>query len=400
MNNQSISFIFIANAAIGNGLSGSDRIFIELARQWSIKNNITICVGEDGYKMCQREKLETSSTCNFDKWYIGELFNLPFALSYICRIFGGIYYALKTPLIPKKSITYIYSCSDFWQDAFPAVIIKLKNPNAKLIGSFYLAAPNPFKGFYEGKRFQFPSVKSIIYWLMQQPVKLLFKLFADMMFVTSEPDAKKWRNSVVIKGGVNVEEAKKYDPTYSTTDKPFDAVFLGRFHPQKGVLELIDIWKNITTVNPSAQLVMIGDGALKPDVEDKIKKLNLQKNVILKGFLFDGEEKYTIFKKSKIVVHPAVYDSGGMASAEAMAWGIPGVSFDLEALKTYYPKGMLKVPFANIQLFAETIIKLLNDHELYRKTAVDARNIVLEEWDWKIRADTILKKLVEINSYE
>ena len=31
-----------------------------------------------------------------------------------------------------------------------------------------------------------------------------------------------------------------------------------------------------------------------------------------------------------------------MAAAEAMAWGLPGVSFDLESLKTYYQKVWLK----------------------------------------------------------
>ena len=45
-----------------------------------------------------------------------------------------------------------------------------------------------------------------------------------------------------------------------------------------------------------------------------------------------------------MVVHPAIFDSGGMAAAEAMAWGLPGVSFDLPALKTYYPQGMIKNP--------------------------------------------------------
>ena len=49
-----------------------------------------------------------------------------------------------------------------------------------------------------------------------------------------------------------------------------------------------------------------------------------------------------IFKDSKIVLHAAIYDSGGMAACEAMACELPGVSFDLPALKTCYPKGMFK----------------------------------------------------------
>jgi glycosyltransferase involved in cell wall biosynthesis len=53
-----------------------------------------------------------------------------------------------------------------------------------------------------------------------------------------------------------------------------------------------------------------------------------------------------------------------MAAWEAMACGLPGVSFDLPALRTYYPKGMLKTPCYDLKAFAENILKLLNDEIL------------------------------------
>jgi glycosyltransferase involved in cell wall biosynthesis len=390
------NFVFIANAAVGTGLSGSDRIFIELTKRWAkAGNHITICVWEDGYEMCKREGLtEDLPNVHFKKWFLGPFKNLPFILTYFLRILSGIIYVLITN---HHSLTtppaYIYSCSDFWQDAIPACILKWRYPHAKLIGSFYLTAPNPFVGYYEGERKQIPSIKSILYWLQQQPIKFLFRKLAHIMFVTSAPDAKKFKNSIVIRGGVNVEAAKKYTPSYAIENKIYDAVYLGRFHPQKGVVELIDIWKKVVAQKPTAKLIMIGDGPLRSEVEEKIKHHNLQNNVELKGFLFDGEEKYTIYKNTKIAVHPAVYDSGGMAAAEGMAWGLPGVSFDLEALKTYYPKGMLKVPFAEYDVFAQKILELLTNQELYRKTAVQARELVMEEWDWDTRAKVILSEV-------
>jgi len=64
-----------------------------------------------------------------------------------------------------------------------------------------------------------------------------------------------------------------------------------------------------------------------------------------------------------------------MAAAEAMAWGLPGVSFDLEALKTYYPKGMVKTPcFANNK-FAQNIIDLLTNQKTYRQYSQEARQL-------------------------
>lgn len=49
-----------ALAALGEGLSGGDRIFIELARRWGKKYPINIYAWEEGYRMCRRQKLKGS----------------------------------------------------------------------------------------------------------------------------------------------------------------------------------------------------------------------------------------------------------------------------------------------------------------------------------------------------
>jgi len=118
----------------------------------------------------------------------------------------------------------------------------------------------------------------------------------------------------------------------------------------------------------------------------------MNENITLFGFK-SGKDKFDIFKNSKIVVHPAIYDSGGMAAAEAMAWGLPGVSFDLESLKTYYPQGMLKSPQNNFQSFADNIVKLLTDSKLYNQISDDALELIRKEWDWSKRSQDIYKKI-------
>jgi len=210
-------------------------------------------------------------------------------------------------------------------------------------------------------------VKGFFYWLLQRPRYWIAKKYADYVFVTSEPDVTKFPKQaklnkvVVVRGGVDITESKRYlkaNKNSSTFSKKYDACFVGRFHPQKGVLELIDIWRNVVDIKKNARLAMIGNGDLEFDVKKKITDYNLGRSIDLLGFM-DGKEKYNIFKQSNIIIHPAVYDSGGMAACEGMAWGLPGVSFDLEALKTYYPKGMIKTPCFDKKKFAENIINLL-----------------------------------------
>jgi len=76
-----------------------------------------------------------------------------------------------------------------------------------------------------------------------------------------------------------------------------------------------------------------------------------------------------------------------------MACGLPGVSFDLPALRTYYPKGMLKTPCYDLKAFAENILKLLNDEKLYSKTSKDALDWA-EKWDWDARSTYLLDQII------
>lgn len=400
MKKSSISknFVIVANAALGKGFSGSDRIFIELAKKLKEKLIVRVCVWEEGFEMCQRQNL---NGVIFEKWFLGRYKNLPFVLNYLFRIFTGTYYALKFKISSNEVKNYtFYSASDFWQDFIPFLVFKLRFPNALFIGSYYLAAPNPFIGYrkeYE-KAIQIPKIKDILFYLQHLIPKFFLPIISDYILVTSDPDKSYFikkgfseKKIFSIMGGVNFEN---YLTLPKNTNKKYDAVFYGRFHPQKGVLELIDIWNILMKSKPDAKLVMIGDGPLYNLVLERIKKYSLEDKITLMGHMDDSLEKLKIFSQSKVVVHPAVYDSGGMASAEVMYLGIPGVSFDLDALKTYYPKGMIKTKCFDLDEFAININKLLSDKNLYNKTAKDAKNCVIENFDWASKSKWIMEKIL------
>lgn len=386
---KSLNIYVINNSHITkNDMSGGEKIAMELACRWTGKSEIYLYTSNLGaciwnnYGIINIRKIE----------FIKAKENL---LDYFRRaILGSLKFGRIKLDQHYKNI--IYSSSDFWPDSIPAFILKLRNPKAKWIAGFYLFAPKPWQkdSPYKGKRWFI----GLFYWLTQLPIYWLVKRFADMVFVTSKPDVEKFitkrRNRdkiLVIRGGVDTKPSEEYlnsGRTIPLEKRKYDGCFIGRFHPQKGVLELIDIWKLVCAEKPNAKLAMIGNGPLEKEVKEKIEKLFLKNNIELLGFK-DGEEKYEIFKQSKIILHPAIYDSGGMAAAEGMAWGLPGVSFDLEALKTYYPKGMLKTKCFDFQDFANNIIELLVNKELYNKLSKDSLDLTREEWDWRKRAEVI-----------
>jgi len=386
---------FIANYNIGAGFSGGDRIFTEFLRHWQGKAHLTLMGSEEAILASRRNNitprvLQTDvRNANADMG----LFNL---LRHTCRRLRKGLKALREFRGELADTDIVYSVSDFYPDFIPAFVMKRRNPKMMWIAGYYLFAPapwakeSPYKGVHR--------LRGLIYWLTQRPSHFLVKRYADKVFVTSEPDVQRFvtpkrlrENVIVVQGGVDVTASEAYlngADVVAVEKRKYDACFIGRLHYQKGVLILLDIWARVCRERPGALLAIIGDGHLENEVRAKITALGLGGNVEMLGFM-DGERKFEVFKQSKLMVHPSTYDSGGMAAAEGMAWKLPGVSFDLEALKTYYPQGMIKTPCFETQTFADNILHLLTDKDFHARWADDAHELIVTVWDWKKRSETI-----------
>ncbi len=386
---------FISNNSIGEGFSGGDRIYTELLKGWQRYGYTQLMGSEEAIRSSQQrgvaaQFLQTSPANRHPRYGLVGLL-----LHTTQRLIAGIR-GLTRFADALQDVTVVYSVSDFYPDFIPALLMKWRHPQTIWIAGFYLFAPLPWakNSSYQGRN----RVRGLVYWLMQVPSYYLIKRYADKVFVTSEPDVKRFvtarrsvKDVIVVQGGVDITASEAYlaqMPDAAAQPKRFDACFIGRLHYQKGVLILLDIWSRVCFFKSGAKLAMIGDGPLEAEVREKIRLLSLTENVELLGFL-DGAPKYEIFKQSRVMVHPATYDSGGMAAAEGMAWRLPGVSFDLEALKTYYPQGMVKIPCYDEQAFAEAICRLLDDPAHYAEESQKAYELILNVWDWKKRSERV-----------
>jgi glycosyltransferase involved in cell wall biosynthesis len=145
---------------------------------------------------------------------------------------------------------------------------------------------------------------------------------------------------------------------------------------------------------PTAKLALIGVGPLESQLKATATILGLTKNIDFLGFL-DGEEKFAVFSQSRIFIHPVIYDSGGMSAAEAMACGLPCIGFDLPSLRSYYPRGMVKVPAYDTDAFSKSILTLLDDNAMYQEFSAEARSFA-KDWDWQGRAELFLQAVGRI----
>jgi glycosyltransferase involved in cell wall biosynthesis len=389
-------FLFIDNNNIGYGLSGGDTIFIQLLKNWQNSNQITFLACQEAINILPSSinKLNIITTDSVNPNPSNSLINLFF--HYLRRIYK-VFLSISRNKSLLQDNEFVYSVSDFLPDLLPTLFLKISKPKIKWMAGYYLFAPNPFSKTspYHGIH----RLKGFIYWFIQLFTKSIVNHFADYILITSSPDITRFsknKHVIVIRGGVDLIEINNYikaHPLKLPPQRQYDACFLGRFHPQKGCLKLIAIWKNVTNKLPNAKLAIIGQGEMENQMRQMISKYKLQKNIDIFDFLV-GTPKYQIFADSKIVVHPATYDSGGMASAEAMAFGLPGISFDLESLRSYYPKGFLKSKCFSTTDFANNIVKLLTNKTIYHTLSEESLKLIKTNWNWIKRAKEIYSSIV------
>jgi len=361
-------------------ISGGDVIFVEFAKKWITKHNhVDIVTNKKGKKFCKDYGFNTKNVFVFedsflDKFgiYIGNL------LRVIVSFFQGF-------ILNPKEYDRVFSASEFLPDILPALLMKLFYRRIKWIAAFYVFAPDPFAKDYQGDR-----LRGFIYLISQKLSLFLINHWADYVFTASKGDLEYFTSNkrfgkkrvLAVRGGLDID----FISSISVQHQIYDAIYMGRLHPQKNVIELIHVWKSVVDKLPKMQLALIGSGSLEVPLKQLVKDLNLERNITFLGTRI-GKDKLELLSSSRIFVSTSHFDSGNIALDEAMACGIPGIIYDLPKLD--YPKGVLKTPVSNYDLYVSNVIKLLTDKILRKKLSEDALDFS-KELDWNVRAQMAL----------
>lgn len=101
-------------------------------------------------------------------------------------------------------------------------------------------------------------------------------------------------------------------------------VAVGRLELQKDFESLIRAWQFVHKAAPDWELNIWGEGSRRPYLTHWIKELRLEDCVFLRGGNYDIN---TILSQSSIFVLSSLYENSGESILEAMACGLPVVSF-------------------------------------------------------------------------
>ena len=100
---------------------------------------------------------------------------------------------------------------------------------------------------------------------------------------------------------------------------------VGRFFKVKNHAFLIDIFAEIHKQNSDAALLLVGEGKLQKEIEDKVDKLDLKDSVIFTGIRSDVNE---LLQAMDIFLLPSLWEGLPVVGVEAQASGLPCIISD------------------------------------------------------------------------
>jgi len=159
--------------------------------------------------------------------------------------------------------------------------------------------------------------------------------------------------------------------------------FTGRLDLEKGVDTLVNAFALLKPRLPKVRLAIAGRGVLRQTIEEHLRKLNLQRDVTLCGYL-EGQVLRSFYEVSDIQVCPSHYEPFGLVALEAMAVGTPVVVSDTGGLKDIISSSKVGRRFSarNPSDLADTLFELANSPGLRRQIGEAGRRHALEQFSW------------------
>ena len=154
------------------------------------------------------------------------------------------------------------------------------------------------------------------------------------------------------------------------------ALYIGRVDPEKSIGTVLDAFSQVVQKIPTAELVIIGDGADKSRLEKVASSLNLSGNVRFLGRVLPPE-LYELYRTGQVFATASETETQGIVLIEAAATGLPLVAVDAGAVKEIcqnHKNGFLCQP-GDSSAIAKSLIKILSDPALQQKMSLSSLEI-------------------------
>jgi len=225
-------------------------------------------------------------------------------------------------------------------------------------------------------------------YFLERPLNVFLHKFADKIITISQSLKKDLAKAGIKANFINGVGFNLPKISTTKTQKKYDAIFVGRHTPQKGIFDLIDIWNLlINKYDKRFKLVTVGNipQNFKDEINKKINNFGLKENIQIFAETQE-DEKNELIKSSRIMVFPSHYEGWGIVPMEALSFGLPVIAYNLSVYKESIGKteALRVVEIGDCDGFAKTVIDTFNNLDTYSALA--------KKWKPKLSWEEVAKK--------
>jgi len=166
-----------------------------------------------------------------------------------------------------------------------------------------------------------------------------------------------------IYNGIDLTHNMGHERTQNFKKESSVILQIGRLSPQKDPVKFIEGAKIILEAYPRAKFLMVGNGSLQNEVEEKISELELRDKVSVIGY---QENVTELLKSADIITLTSAWEGTPYSIIEAMAWGKPVVVTDVNGCAEIVENektGFIS-QYADVADWSQKVIFLLKNPDL------------------------------------
>lgn len=164
---------------------------------------------------------------------------------------------------------------------------------------------------------------------------------------------------------------------------------VSRLSPEKDVEQLVEMLPEVLRHHPETVLVIVGEGPERSQIEERIRRLNLTRQVRLIGQRSDVP---ALLQASDLLVFPSKNEGFGLVALEALASAVPVVCFDLPSLVKLRQEvpALQVVQEPTVAALANRVSRLLGNPDALAQLGREGRDVIAEKWNVERSTDAYL----------